>query len=188
MEKTLICFGDSLTADDYSPDGSLRLTPRLQQELNGWNVLNAGVPGETTAAAIKRLEDEVLNRNPDCVTILFGANDASDHRFVSLEQYEMNLSVMIEKIGAEKVILISPSPVNESLQKARRNAVLLQYRNKTIDLAQKFDTGHFDLWSVMNAADYKNLLEEDGLHFNERAYEWFAHQFLVYFKVWQRNI
>ncbi|MFC0189148.1 GDSL-type esterase/lipase family protein [Fictibacillus aquaticus] len=183
--KTLVCFGDSITADEQSPDGSLRLTPRLRKELIGWNVINAGVPAETTRAAIKRLQSDVLDQEPHCVTILFGANDASDHRLVPLEEYGEHLAFMIEKIGPEKVVLISPAPVDERQQNARSNERMEKYRNKSAELARSYGTGFLDLWSIMNNTSYKELLEEDGLHFNEKAYVLFSNELLKILKQWQ---
>lgn len=43
--KTLVCFGDSITADETFFDGMPRLTPRLQEMFPKWKVVNAGVQG-----------------------------------------------------------------------------------------------------------------------------------------------
>jgi lysophospholipase L1-like esterase len=112
------------------------------------------------------------------VTILFGANDASDHRLVPLDEYEDNLALMINQIGREKVVLISPAPVNEKLQDARSNKRMEMYRNKVAELAESYRTDFLDLWSVMNSTDYEEMLEEDGLHFNEKAYALFSRELL----------
>ena len=38
-------------------------------------MINAGVPGNTTAGALKRLQRDVLSRSPDMVLITLGGND-----------------------------------------------------------------------------------------------------------------
>ena len=38
-------------------------------------VINAGVPGDTTASALKRLQRDVLSRSPDMVLVTLGGND-----------------------------------------------------------------------------------------------------------------
>ncbi|RKY23182.1 MAG: hypothetical protein DRP79_09625, partial [Planctomycetota bacterium] len=74
-----------------------------------WKVINAGVGGNTTDDALKRIDADVLDHNPDYVTIMFGVNDASLLSFpdfrerheprVPLDRFERNLETIIEKIG-----------------------------------------------------------------------------------------
>jgi lysophospholipase L1-like esterase len=54
-------------------------------------VINAGVPGDTTASALERLERDVLAYSPDIVLITLGGNDlkngvASDSAFKNLKK------------------------------------------------------------------------------------------------------
>lgn len=74
--KTLVCFGDSITADDVFFDGIPRLTPRLQVMFPDWKVVNAGVPGDNTFDALNRIEEDVILYKPDFVTVFLGTNDA----------------------------------------------------------------------------------------------------------------
>lgn len=67
--KTLVCFGDSITAEDVFFDGTPRLTPRLQRIFSNWEVVNAGVPGDNTFDALNRIEEDVLSHKPDFVTV-----------------------------------------------------------------------------------------------------------------------
>lgn len=73
----VVAFGDSLTA----PRGPLvTYATLLARELPGRGaaveLLNAGVPGNTTVAARARYKRDVLDRRPDVVLILLGTNDA----------------------------------------------------------------------------------------------------------------
>jgi isoamyl acetate esterase len=169
--KTLVCFGDSITSKEKSDDGSLRLTSRLRQVLTEWVVMNAGIPAETTTAALVRLQDDVLRHDPDFVTILFGANDSSDHRLVSLKEFEKNLNYMVEKIGHEKVILISPAPVYEEKQKARTNERMRTYAQTVKEVAKKEQTAYVPLFETLELKRIKDYLIDDGLHFNSNGYE-----------------
>ena len=54
--KTLVCFGDSITADEMFFNGTPRLTPRLREMFPNWNVVNAGIPGDNTFDALKGLK------------------------------------------------------------------------------------------------------------------------------------
>lgn len=169
--KTLVCFGDSITSKEKSEDGSLRLTSRLRQKLSEWIVMNAGIPAETTRAALVRLQDDVLRHEPDYVTILFGANDSSDHRLIPLKEFEKNLTYMVNKIGPQKVILISPAPVYEEKQKARNNKRMKSYAQIVKKVAKHEGTAYVPLFETMHTKDIHHYLVEDGLHFNKFGYE-----------------
>ncbi|KZE63464.1 hypothetical protein AWM68_15745 [Fictibacillus phosphorivorans] len=169
--KTLVCFGDSITSKEKSKDGSLRLTSRLRQELTEWVVMNAGIPAETTRAALVRLQDDVLRHHPDFVTILFGANDSSDHRLIPLKEYEKNLTYMVNKIGAEKVILISPAPVYEEQQKARTNERMKKYAQIVKKVAKHEGTSYVPLFETLVEKNIQKYVIDDGLHFNKFGYE-----------------
>jgi lysophospholipase L1-like esterase len=70
---TIICFGDSLTYGTGAVPGMDY--PSQLSKMIGRPVINAGVPGNTTARALKRLEQDVLSRSPDLVLITLGGND-----------------------------------------------------------------------------------------------------------------
>ncbi|MBY6036354.1 esterase [Fictibacillus nanhaiensis] len=169
--KTLVCFGDSITSKEKSKDGSLRLTSRLRQELTEWVVMNAGIPAETTRSALVRLQDDVLRHEPNFVTILFGANDSSDQRLIPLKEYEKNLTYMVNKIGANRVILISPAPVYEKKQKARANERMKTYAQTVKKVAKHEGTAYVPLFETLIEMDIEHFVTEDGLHFNQFGYE-----------------
>ena len=172
--KRLICFGDSITANERSKDGSLRLTPRLQNALKGWEIRNAGISGHNTRDAIARLNDDVLSYHPDLVTVLFGANDAASHKLVELEEYRSNLLQIVTSITPQKTVLITPSPVDESKPMNRTNIVLKRYAEVAEDIAHLTGSQFIDLFSHMiSYPDYPRFLS-DGLHFTEPGYALFA--------------
>ena len=69
----IICFGDSLTFGTGAPPG--QSYPARLSEMIGQPVINAGIPGDTTARALLRLERDVLSRSPRLVLITLGGND-----------------------------------------------------------------------------------------------------------------
>jgi lysophospholipase L1-like esterase len=116
-------FGDSTTA----PRGSLkvfstRVETALQSIGSSLSVHNAGIPSNTTAQAIKRLQDDVLRFNPRIVVMQFGINDSAVDVWqkppgtkprVSLETFVSNYRAMVtaaQKQGA-KVILMTTNPL-----------------------------------------------------------------------------
>jgi len=71
--EKIICFGDSLTYGIGASSGADY--PSQLSKLVSRPVINAGVPGDTTARALQRLERDVLAYSPDVVLITLGGND-----------------------------------------------------------------------------------------------------------------
>jgi len=71
--ETIICFGDSLTEGVGGAEGEDY--PTVLSRLLALPVVNAGRRGNTTAQALQRLANAVLDKNPRLVIILLGGND-----------------------------------------------------------------------------------------------------------------
>ena len=69
--KTLVCFGDSLT------EGTIGVPyiDILRPQLPGVRVVNAGVNGDTVLNLLRRLERDVVPQRPDAIVLLVGLND-----------------------------------------------------------------------------------------------------------------
>ncbi|MEK7015775.1 SGNH/GDSL hydrolase family protein [Bacillus sp. FSL R9-9410] len=176
--KTLVCFGDSITADETFFGGTPRLTPRLQEMFPTWKVVNAGVPGDNTFDALNRIEDDVLSHKPDFVTVFLGTNDSVLFDPVPLQSYKENLEGIVSAISPEKVLLISPAPVDEERQHHRTNEILGQYAAVAEEVARKTGSHFLNLYAEMiQEENYKVFVEgeeKDGLHFGPEGYEYLA--------------
>ena len=69
----IVCLGDSLTYGVGASAG--HDYPSFLGKALGMKVLNAGVDGDETGDVLKRLDSDVLLRDPRLVIILLGAND-----------------------------------------------------------------------------------------------------------------
>jgi len=101
--NTIICFGDSLTYGTGAAQG--KEYPSQLSKMIDKPVINAGVPGDTTARALKRLQRDVLARSPDVVLITLGGNDlkngvAKDITFENLK----HIVESIQEQGARVII------------------------------------------------------------------------------------
>jgi lysophospholipase L1-like esterase len=99
----IICFGDSLTYGTGAGPGMDY--PSQLSKMIARPVINAGVPGNTTARALKRLEQDVLSRSPDLVLITLGGNDLKNG--IAKDVAFKNLKMIIESIqgqGARVII------------------------------------------------------------------------------------
>lgn len=182
----IVCFGDSLTARKEGYPKSM-LTMMLSEKVKGPLYINAGVSGNTTTVAKLRLKEDVLAQHPDIVTILFGSNDCSDTKNISLEEFQYNMEFFIKKIGSKKVILITPPPVDEMKQTHRKNSVLNGYVELIRNLAQQYGCTLIDFNDhVLQQENYEKLLigkSDDGLHFGEKLYDQLSDLIAVQLKI-----
>lgn len=98
----VVCFGDSLTYGTGAADG--RTYPDRLAERLGEPVVNAGVPGDTAADALARLEDDVLVHEPRAVFITLGGNDLKNG--VSREIAFRNLKIIVATLQDRGALVI----------------------------------------------------------------------------------
>lgn len=94
-EGPIVAFGDSLVQGTGSSGGGF---VRLLEERLGRPITNLGVPGDTTADGLARL-DEVLALRPSVVILLLGGNDFL--RRVPEEVTFGHLATIIERLQAD---------------------------------------------------------------------------------------
>lgn len=71
--STVLALGDSLTSGvGATPDTAY---PTVLQSLTGWQVVNGGVSGDTTAQALARLPALLQEHQPRLVIVSIGGND-----------------------------------------------------------------------------------------------------------------
>ena len=102
--KKILAFGDSLTiglglteAESYP---SL-LQDKLQADGYDYEVLNAGVSGDTSAGGLQRIDWSLNQPNVELMILELGANDILQNR--PLDQMKTNLREIIRKAKAKNV-------------------------------------------------------------------------------------
>lgn len=99
-ERVIVALGDSLTAglgvarDEAYP---ALLEARLRRAGFAYRVVNAGVSGDTTAGALRRI-DWVLRSRPEIVIVALGANDGL--RGQPLAALRDNLTAIVARLRA----------------------------------------------------------------------------------------
>ena len=104
---TILAFGDSLTFGTGADPAEAY--PAVLAQLTGRTVINAGVPGEVTAAGVQRLPTLLDEYRPALVVLLHGGNDILQRR--SQTAMAENLRTMAEMArhhGAAVVLLGVP--------------------------------------------------------------------------------
>lgn len=71
--SSIICLGDSLTSGMGAEPG--QDYPSLLSGYLNRKVINAGVSGDTTRDALKRIKKDVMEQNPQMVIVVLGGND-----------------------------------------------------------------------------------------------------------------
>ena len=159
-ERVLVAFGDSLTA-------GLGVTPseaypaQLQEKLllagYRYRVVNAGVSGETTAGALRRV-DWVLKSKPEIVILELGGNDGL--RGLDHKETRANLGQIIERLlaGGTKVVLAGMKlPPNYGAQYTDAFQALY------VDLAKHYNIPLIPFF-LEGVATKTGLNQADGIH------------------------
>jgi acyl-CoA thioesterase I len=111
----IVAFGNSLTAGAGVPvteSYPSQLQRRLDESGYHYQVINAGVSGDTTAGGLRRV-DWVLKSRPQIVILELGGNDGL--RGLSLDQMYDNLDAIIQRLraaGAQVILAGMKLPLN----------------------------------------------------------------------------
>jgi lysophospholipase L1-like esterase len=158
----VVAFGDSLTSGHGAGPG--QDYPAVLAKLSGWQVVNAGIPGELSAAGLARLPGVLKEHRPALVLLCHGGNDIlADNPADGIGR---NLDAMIHlcrEAGAGVVLLavpqksqpLKPAPVYAEV--AGRNRVLL-VEDAVTDVLKNFALKSDNVHP--NAAGYARIAAE----------------------------
>jgi acyl-CoA thioesterase I len=155
-EGPVIVFGDSLVYGIGSTPGN-DLVSQLERRLN-IDIINAGVPGDTTEDAKNRLVANVILKEPSIVVVIVGGNDVL--RRLPKEQTLQNVRYIvseIQKTGA-KVVLVGVSR--------------LAYSGDYKKIANEFNTEFIP--NLLDKTLANKELMSDSVHPNDKGYAIFA--------------
>jgi acyl-CoA thioesterase-1 len=157
----ILAVGESTTAG-YGVDRELSYPGQLQQKLDErgyrYRVVNHGVSGSTTQAALTRL-DRGLALKPAIVIIALGGNDAASRFPIGITRANLGkLISMFKKVGAEVFV------TNRNLPGGGQNSSSI-----FAELAREHDAVLMPPLTAGVAGD-PDLLIEDGSHPNAAGY------------------
>ncbi|MEL0081441.1 MAG: arylesterase [Gammaproteobacteria bacterium] len=108
-DRTIVVLGDSLSAGYQLPANAAwpqLLETHLHNQGFNFQVINAGISGDTTAGGLARVSSLLSKYHPDWLIVELGANDGL--RGLSLQQAKQNLAEIIRlgQAADSKVLLI----------------------------------------------------------------------------------
>lgn len=162
----MLVLGDSVSYGTGAARGEDY--PSLLAAKTGWNVVNAGVPGDTTAGGLQRLPELLEEHAPQLLLIELGGNDFL--RRVALTDTSANLRAMMAMASQRQVPVVL-------VAMARPNLFGAALRNLSDDpLYQEVATAT-DVPLVENILSEvlsKNELKSDPIHPNAKGYRQIA--------------
>lgn len=163
----IVCFGNSLTAG-YGLDPKDAWPQLLQNRIDSldynYEVVNAGVSGETTSGGLGRV-DWILKQGVDIFILELGANDGL--RGIDLTESKKNLTTIIEKVNAkypEATIILAGMKLPPNLGEVYAD----KFEAMFVELAQEQNVKLISFF-LKDVAGRPDLNIEDGIHPNEQG-------------------
>jgi lysophospholipase L1-like esterase len=180
----IIFFGDSITQMGVNKGGYI---DRIQNSIttksksDQYELIGAGIGGNKVYDLYLRLEEDVLDRDPDRVVIYVGINDVwhkTSGIGTDIEKFEKFYAAIIKKLQAKKidVILCTPSVIGEKKNNANpQDGDLDAYSEVIRKLAGSYKCELVDLRKAFaryekdnNSGDKESgILTTDRVHLND---------------------
>ena len=191
----IVFLGDSITQGGAAPKGYISVFreqlaekhPDLKVEIIG-----AGISGNKVPDLERRLEKDVLSKDPSVVVIYIGINDvwhSESGRGTSKEDFEAGLRRIIDQItkAGARVVVCTPSVIGEKTDGSNKlDKMLDEYsdisrkvaadtKTQLLDLRKAF-LSHLKEHNVENAE--AKVLTSDRVHLSEAGNRFVAEQML----------
>lgn len=191
--ERLIFLGDSITQAGARPQGYISLFRNAMKKEHpnlDLEVIGAGISGNKVPDLQRRLQRDVLDKEPTVVVIYIGINDvwhSQSGRGTSKKDYRAGLQDIISKIQSAggRVVVCTPSVIGEKTDGTNSlDAMLEEYSEisrqvagqtgcQVIDLRKAF-LKHLKSANQQNAE--RNVLTSDGVHLNTAGNQFVADQ------------
>lgn len=156
----IVVLGDSLTAGLGLPQEQSfpsLLQQRVDADRLNYDVVNAGVSGDTSSGGLRRL-DWALADSPQVLVVALGGNDAL--RGVPVEELRRNLSAIVERAQANRIAVVlagMEAPPNFG------SAYTVAFHKVYPDLAGKYGLPLVP-FLLEGVAGVESLNQRDGIH------------------------
>ncbi len=194
-KKRVIFFGDSITQAGANAGGFIgKIDSMLKKNNNdNYELSGAGISGNKVYDLYLRMEDDVLNKNPDIVVIYIGVNDVWHKRTsgtgTDADKFEKFYYAILKKLADKniKAIVCTPAVIGEKNDYTNeQDGEINRYSNIIRGIAVKNNLPLIDLRKIFLAYDVKNnpenkdrgILTKDGVHLNETGNQLVAEEMM----------
>ena len=164
--RRVVYFGDSITENWKLAD----------PEFFGPSTLNRGIAGQTTAQALLRFRQDVIELHPRTVHILLGTNDIADKIApLPLEESAGNLKTMVDLARSHNIqVLLYTLPPSRFHRRDdfEARSRIVAFNSWLREYARENQIILSDYYEVLVGPDgfYDPLLSNDGVHPNRAGY------------------
>lgn len=187
QKKKVIFFGDSITQAAVNPGGYIVKINELasaERLADKFDFVGAGIGGNKVYDLYLRLDDDVLNKNPDIVIIYIGVNDVWHKRShgtgTDADKFEKFYAAIIKKLQSKniKIALCTPAVIGERTDSSNElDGDLNNYSNIVRSLAKSNNIPLIDLRQAFVNYNLKHnkenkesgVLTSDRVHLNEEG-------------------
>ena len=195
-KKKVIFFGDSITESGAKSGGFILKIDSMLQKNNlkeNYELVGSGISSNKIYDLFLRLEDDVLNKDPDIVVIFIGVNDVWHKRSfgtgTDADKFEKFYSAILKKLADRNItaILCTPAAIGEKTDHSNeQDGDLNKYCNIIRGLAIKNNLPLIDLRKIFFDYNLKNnpgnkdrgILTTDGVHLNGKGNQLVAEEML----------
>ncbi|MGB7816049.1 MAG: arylesterase [Methylotenera sp.] len=163
---TVVILGDSLSYGTGANDGANTGEdyPTLLAKTTGWNIINAGIPGDTTAGGLERLPELLQEHQPKLLIVELGGNDLLRHLPQNQTIANLKAILSLSKAQGVKTILIAIPEVS-----ALRAAIGNLSDHPLYEAIAK-ETATPLIEDVFSDVLSDNALKSDQIHPNAKGY------------------
>ena len=194
----IIALGDSITKGVRSgvkPEETFasRLQESLKKEGINADVVNVGIGGENTAQALRRLKDQVIDKKPAFVTIMYGANDSYVDKGktaprLTVNEYRANLTKIVDdlrKAGIKPILMTTNRLGDKHLNNGagehpgKRLEAYVKICRDVANVSKVPLVDHYEFWTKMNTEGMDiDRWMTDSCHPNVRGHQEMATRML----------
>lgn len=185
--KRIIFFGDSITQQGVGPGGYVTLLQKMAAQTGAKEpaeLIGAGIGGNKVYDLYLRMEEDVLDKNPDVVVIYIGVNDvwhkATSGTGTDPDKFERFYTAIIKKLQARniKVIVCTPAVIGEKADNSnQQDGDLNRYSQIIRTVAKNNNLPVCDLrkafmeYETANNPDNKEsgILTKDRVHLTDKG-------------------
>ncbi|MDH5190546.1 MAG: arylesterase [Gammaproteobacteria bacterium] len=167
-DSVILAFGDSLTyGTGVSEDDAY---PAVLEQLTGFSVINAGIPGEETPQGLKRLPQLLEEYKPALLVLCHGGNDILRKRDLKKTVENIKSMINIAKQQGISVVLLGVPEFGLLLSTAEFYPQIAQELNIPFD------------GETIPDIESDNALKSDAIHPNKAGYRIMAEAVMTLLK------